>query len=127
MEADTLERLEIDRMINAEMLSLNPTYHAYIEKELAEKVGAAIMMRIGLSGGEYIVSSSVKEAQIEPWNSVNVKATANIKRLVRCKDCKYWHREIHDGIEYFNFSSCDLNHHGDGNNFYCADAERKES
>lgn len=83
------ERLEIDRMISAEMLSLNPTYHAYIEKELAEKVGAAIMMRIGLSGEEYIVSSGVKEEQIETWNSVNVKATANIKRLVRCKDCKY--------------------------------------
>lgn len=46
--------------------------------------------------------------------------------VVRCKDCKYWHREIYNGIEYFNFSSCDLNHHGDGRNFYCADAEWKE-
>lgn len=46
--------------------------------------------------------------------------------IIRCKDCKYWHREIHNGVEYFNFSSCDLNHHGDGNIFYCADAERKE-
>lgn len=45
--------------------------------------------------------------------------------IVRCKDCKYWHREIHNGIEYFNFSSCDLNHHGDGHDFYCADAERR--
>ena len=47
-----------------------------------------------------------------------------VGELVRCKDCKYWHREIHNGIEYFNFSSCDLNHYGDGHNFYCADAER---
>lgn len=47
--------------------------------------------------------------------------------VIRCKDCKYWHREIHNGIEYFNFSSCDLNHCGDGHNFYCADAERRES
>lgn len=46
--------------------------------------------------------------------------------VVRCKDCKYWHREIYNGIEYFNFSSCDLNHYGDGRDFYCADAERKE-
>ena len=45
--------------------------------------------------------------------------------VVRCKDCKHWKREIHDGIEYFNFSSCDLNHYGDGHNFYCADAERR--
>ena len=45
--------------------------------------------------------------------------------IVRCKDCKYWHREIYNGIEYFNFSSCNLNHCGDGHNFYCADAERR--
>ena len=45
--------------------------------------------------------------------------------IIRCKDCEYWHREIHNGIEYFNFSSCDLNHYGDGHNFYCADAERR--
>ena len=48
------------------------------------------------------------------------------QEVVRCKDCKYWHREIHDGIEYFNFSSCDLNHYGDGHDFYCADGKRKE-
>lgn len=46
--------------------------------------------------------------------------------VVRCKDCKHWHREIHNGIEYFNFNYCDLNHYGDGHNFYCADAERRE-
>lgn len=46
--------------------------------------------------------------------------------VVRCKDCKHWHREIHNGIEYFNFNSCNLKHYGDGHNFYCADAERRE-
>lgn len=46
--------------------------------------------------------------------------------VVRCKDCKYWYREIYNGIEYFNFNYCDLNHHGDGRDFYCADAERKK-
>ena len=51
--------------------------------------------------------------------------STNAVEVVRCKDCKHWHREIHNGIEYFNFSSCDLNHYGDGHNFYCADAERK--
>ena len=45
--------------------------------------------------------------------------------IVRCKDCKWWHREIHNGVEYFNFNSCDLNHCGYGHNFYCADAERR--
>lgn len=50
----------------------------------------------------------------------------NSEEVVRCRECKFWHREIYNGIEYFNFSSCDLNHHGDGNNFYCADGERRE-
>lgn len=53
--------------------------------------------------------------------------TAEVVKVVRCKDCKYWHREIHNGIEYFNDSSCDLSHYGDGHNFYCADGKRKES
>ena len=52
--------------------------------------------------------------------------TADVVEVVRCKDCKHWHREIHNGIEYFNYSSCDLNHYGDGHNFYCADGERKD-
>ena len=51
--------------------------------------------------------------------------STNAVEVVRCKDCKHWNREIHNGIEYFNFSSCDLNHYGDGHNFYCADAERR--
>ena len=46
--------------------------------------------------------------------------------VVRCADCKHWHREIYNDIEYFNYSSCDLNHYGDGHNFYCADGRRKE-
>lgn len=47
----------------------------------------------------------------------------DIIEVVRCKDCKHWHREIHNGIEYFNYNSCDLNHGGDGHDFYCADGE----
>lgn len=52
--------------------------------------------------------------------------SADAVEVVRCKDCKHWHREIRNGIEYFNFNYCDLNHYGDGHNFYCADAERRE-
>lgn len=57
---------------------------------------------------------------------IEAAPTMDAVPVVRCKDCKHWHREIHNNTEYFNFSSCDLNHHGDGRNFYCADAERKE-
>lgn len=56
---------------------------------------------------------------------LNEQPTADVVEVVRCKDCKYWHREIHNGIEYFNWSSCDLHHYGDGHNFYCADAKRR--
>ena len=53
-------------------------------------------------------------------------ANNDIVEVVRCKECKYWHREIHNGTEYFNYSSCDLNHCGDGNNFYCGDGKRRD-
>lgn len=56
-----------------------------------------------------------------------IEPLMDVEPVISCKECKHWHREIHNGIEYFNFSSCDLNHCGDGHNFYCADAERKES
>ena len=49
--------------------------------------------------------------------------SADVAKVVRCKNCKHWHREIHNGIEYFNYNSCDLNHGGDGHNFYCTDGE----
>lgn len=89
-----------------------------------------------------LIDREKTKAAFEPW--LNVKGYSegelNIIRavlyeitimpsaqpeIIRCKDCKYWHREIHNGIEYFNFSSCDLYHYGDGHNFYCADAERR--
>ena len=76
----------------------------------------------------------MKEYIVESGGSLYNENTGKVEfnlivngELVRCRDCKYWHREIYNGVEYFNFSSCDLNHHGDGNTFYCANAERKES
>lgn len=55
-----------------------------------------------------------------------IEPLMDVEPVIRCKECKHWHREIHNGIEFFNFSFCDLNHCGDGHNFYCADAEREE-
>ena len=57
---------------------------------------------------------------------IDAAPTIDAVEVVRCKDCKYWRREIHNGIEYVNFSSCDLDHNGDGQDFYCADGERRE-
>ena len=47
--------------------------------------------------------------------------------IVRCKECKHWHREINEnGIEYVNFSKCTKGHYGNGLDFHCADGERRE-
>lgn len=62
---------------------------------------------------------------VENYSEVEEIIKALQPEIIRCKDCKYWHREIYCGAEYFNFSSCNLKHDGDGNNFYCADAERR--
>ena len=72
-------------------------------------------------------------ACLNGWNKgydeilIDIKTLPSAEpKIIRCKDCKHWCREILNGIEYVNFSSCDLNHCGDGHNFYCADAERRE-
>lgn len=70
--------------------------------------------------GEPIDSDAYYEAVDMAISALNAQP-----EIVRCKECKYWHREIHNNIEYINYSSCDLNHWGDGHNFYCADAERR--
>lgn len=61
------------------------------------------------------------------WKLAYERGKAEVQaEIVRCKDCKYWHREMRNGIEYFNFSLCELKHYGDGHNFYCADAKRRK-
>ena len=46
--------------------------------------------------------------------------------IVRCKECKHWHREINEsGVEYVNFSKCTKGHYGNGLDFHCADGERE--
>ncbi len=71
-------------------------------------------------------------ACLNGWNKgydeilIDIKTLPSAEpKIIRCKDCKHWQREIRNGIEYVNFSSCDLKHYGDGHNFYCADAERR--
>ena len=46
--------------------------------------------------------------------------------IVRCKECKHWHREIgENGVEYVNFSKCTKGHYGNGLDFYCSIGERE--
>lgn len=56
----------------------------------------------------------------------NVAKYAPSIDIVRCKECKHWHREIgENGVEYVNFSKCTKGHYGNGLDFYCSDGERE--
>lgn len=54
------------------------------------------------------------------------KEYQDIVRVTRCKDCKHWHKEMsNDGkVEYFNYSYCDKEQPGNGNDYYCPYGER---
>lgn len=75
--------------------------------------------------GQFIAGVGEVVNAIDVFEQIKDAPTVDAIEVVRCKDCKHWHREIHNGIEYVNFNSCDLKHYGDGHNFYCADAERR--
>lgn len=69
-----------------------------------------------------------REFIVKEWR--DEKGILHIKEvgqeLVRCKECKCWHREINgNGVEYINFSKCTKGHHGNGLDFYCADGKRE--
>ena len=90
----------MSRYIDAEWLKeLYKPYKSYNGKELAVPIGAIL-------------------ANIDDAPSIDI---------VRCKECRYWHREINgNGVEYINFSKCTKGHHGNGLDFYCADGERED-
>ena len=58
---------------------------------------------------------------------LNFIPAADVVPVVRCIDCKHWHRSLSDDgkIEFFNFSYCEKGRHGFPN-FFCADGERKD-
>lgn len=76
--------------------------------------------------GQFIAGVGEVVNTIDIFEQIKDAPIVDAIEVVRCKDCKHWHREIYNGIEYVNFNSCDLKHYGDGHNFYCADGERRE-
>ena len=53
------------------------------------------------------------------FKTIDAIPTADVVKVVRCKDCKYWHD---DGI----MTTCDKNiGNGYDAEYYCADGERK--
>ena len=53
--------------------------------------------------------------------------TADVVEVVRCKDCKHWHKCLSDdgSVEYIHFSRCTKgNQLANGNNYFCSSGER---
>ena len=54
--------------------------------------------------------------------------TADVVEVVRCKDCKHWHKCLSDdgSIEYIHFSRCIKgNQLANGNDYFCSYGKRK--
>ena len=82
---------------------------------------------------DYIPREAAKMAVVEaigkghsPFNAIVMLPAADVVPVVRCIDCKHWHRSLSDDgkIEFFNFSYCEKGLHGFPN-FFCANGERK--
>ena len=82
----------------------------YIDADaLKEKIGNTAFLKLD--------DTEVVEQFIDTAPSIDI---------VRCKECKHWHREINEsGVEYVNFSKCTKGHYGNGLDFHCADGERE--
>lgn len=73
-----------------------------------------------LEKGESICSlSTVEQTQAVDLNSVEIRRTVNIKKLVRCKECK---QNLTKGRKY---AFCDLTGSTNRNDWFCADGERE--
>ena len=84
----------------------------------ADEVLEQIRKKLGIKSLDYLLEA---ERQI-----VDVIQSAPTIDIVRCKECKHWHREINEsGVEYVNFSKCTKGHYGNGLDFHCADGERE--
>lgn len=52
---------------------------------------------------------------------------ADVVEVVRCKDCKHWHKCLSDdgSVEYIHFSRCTKgNQLANGNDYFCSSGER---
>lgn len=53
--------------------------------------------------------------------------TADVVEVVRCKNCKHWHKCLSDdgSVEYIHFSRCTKgNQLANGNDYFCGSGER---
>lgn len=73
------------------------------------------------------ISDTEKATLIAIQRYIERTQIEDVASVVRCIDCKHWHRSLSDDgkIEFFNFSYCEKGHCGFPN-FFCADGERKD-
>ncbi len=83
------ETLKCNRVVSVDELSRNPVFIQYIMNQIDSDIGEEVMHRIR-DNGEFIVRAKTKEEQYEDIVSTSIVGTAEITRLIRCKDCKYW-------------------------------------
>lgn len=59
---------------------------------------------------------------------IDAAPTVDAVEVVRCEKCRHWHRCMQGDVEILAFSKClKGNPLGNGNNYFCADGERKEA
>lgn len=97
----------------------------YIERDEARKI-ASMFFTMSMCASEDECRAMNRAMRIVEKRIDSLPA-ADVVPVVRCIDCKHWHRSLSDDgkIEFFNFSYCEKGLHGFPN-FFCADGERKD-
>lgn len=98
----------------------------YIEREAAlESVREKLLITEALPPGIPKDASTFTLASMQ--HSLESIPAADVVPVVRCEECRHWHRCLSDdgSVEYFNFSYCEKGHNGFPT-FFCADGVRKD-
>lgn len=96
-------------IVPCELLDVNPGALDYAIRNVTHRLVDRVMCE--LEKGESICSLSlVEQNQFADLNSVEIRRTVNIKKLIRCKECKHRpkmsrrhfedHRAEHEFIEF---------------------------
>ncbi len=76
------------KFLPCELLDARPSALDYVIQDITHELTDSIMCE--LEKGELICSlQNVEQSQIPALNSVKIRRKVTLKRLVRCKDCKY--------------------------------------
>lgn len=92
-----------------------------ISREALRRSIEAMKARYGNENSSLIEQGEVLDLLAE-------SPTVDAVEVVRCEKCRHWHRCMQGDVEILAFSKClKGNPLGNGNNYFCADGERKEA